>query len=286
MNKPQYIDYWSNIFTPEGLSRIYLENDELKHIVGWWSMDDRLKGYDASAFVRMMDANGIRKVFVPSFKMWSFATKRPLFSIEAEDVAALMRESGHRVGGLFGIDVSKGMGAVRELEIAVREHGFEGAHIHAHGYGIPLNHRDLYPVYAKCVELDVPVIIQTGHSAERMPSAMGQPILLDDVALYFPELRIVASHTGWPWVQELIAMAWKHPNLFIGTGAHAPKYWDRDLVRFLDSRGRGKVLWGTVFPVMTHQDALEQIEALEIRPEAREALLWKSAHRVFRTLGE
>src|SRR5690606_3748849 len=103
----------------------------------------RLKGYDCEAFVRMMDENNIRKVFVPSFKMWNYATKRPLFDIHAEDVATLIRESGGRVGGLFGIDVSQGMGAVRALETAVREQGFEAAHIHVHGYGIPMNHRDL-----------------------------------------------------------------------------------------------------------------------------------------------
>ena len=284
MQTPRYIDYWSNIFTPEGLRYMYIETDELHEIVQWWNMDERLKGYDVPAFVRMLDENDIRKVFVPTFKMWSYKKKAPLLSIEVETVRALMDKSGGRVGGLFGVDLTKGMKAVHELERAVKEFGFEGAQIHAHGFGLPLNHRDLYPFYAKCAELDVPVIVQTGHSAEQMPSAMGQPMLLDDVALYFPELRIVASHTGWPWVQELVALAWKHKNVFIGTGAHAPKYWDPVLVQFLNGRGRGKVLWGTVFPVVTHSDGLRQIQALDIRPEAREALLGGAALSVFKTL--
>lgn len=281
---PPSVDYWSNIFTPEGLRHVYLENEELRHIVEWWSMDDRLKGYTVDAFVRMMDDLNIRKVFVPSFQMWNYVGRRPLFSISAEDVATLIVASKGRVGGLFGFDVTQGMEAIRKFERAVKEDGFEGGHIHAHGFGIPLNHRDLYPFYAKCVELDVPVIVQTGHSAERMPSAMGMPIHLDDVALYFPELRIVASHTGWPWVQELVALSWKHRNLFIGTGAHAPKYWDAALVRFLNSRGKGKVLWGTVFPVVTHAAGLEQIEALQLKPDAYEALLSGAARSVFKRL--
>lgn len=278
------IDYWTNIFTPEGLRGMYLENEELKRLVSWWDMDVRLKGYSPAEFVALMDHNKIRKTFVPSFKMWSYKHKAPLLNIETSTIRDLMEKCPGRVGGMFGVDITQGMDGVRELETAVKEWGFEAAHIHCYGWGIPLNHRDFYPFYAKCVELDIPVIVQSGHSAERMPSAMGQPIHLDDVALYFPELRIVASHTGWPWVQELIALAWKHPNLYIGAGAHAPKYWDPALVQFLNSRGKGKVLWGTDFPVITHADSLAQVQELKLKPEARESLMYKAALNVFRTV--
>lgn len=275
------IDYWTNIFTPEGLRKMYLENDELSHIVKWWDMNERIRGYQPHEFVAMLDQHRVRKVFVPSFKMWSYKHKAPLLSIDVGEIRALMDQCQGRVGGLFGVDITRGMDGVRDLEVAVKEYGFEGAHVHSYGWGIPLNHRDLYPFYAKCVELDVPVVMQTGHSAERMPSAMAQPILLDDVALYFPALRIVASHTGWPWVQELIAMAWKHPNVYIGAGAHAPKYWDPALVQFLNSRGRGKVLWGTDFPVVKHGDSLQQVDALNLKPEAKATLLSGAAKAVF-----
>lgn len=285
MTQPMAIDYWTNIFTPDGLRRMYTENEELAPVVRWWSMDERIRGYQPDAFVRLLDECRIEKVYVPSFKMQSYKRRAPILSVEADDVRALMAACPGRVGGLFGIDVTLGMGAVRQLEVAVREWGFEGAHIHCNGWGIPLNHRELYPVYAKCMELDVPVIVQSGHSAEKMPSEMTRPIHLDDVALYFDELRIVASHTGWPWVEELIAMAWKHPNLYIGCGAHAPKYWDAKLVRFLDSRGKGKVLWGTDFPVVRHQDSLEQVAAIELKPESRAMLMRGAAEKVFRTLG-
>ena len=283
MSKPGAIDYWTNIFTPEGLRKMYLENEELAPVVQWWRMDDRLKGYSAADFVRLMDDLGIAKTYVPSFKMQSWRRRAPILSVEAEVVRDLIQECGGRVGGLFGIDIAKGMAAVRELEVAVRDWGFEGAHIHCNGWGVPLNHRELYPIYGKCMELDVPVVVQCGHSAEKMPSELTRPIHLDDVALYFDDLRIVASHTGWPWVEELIAMAWKHPNLYIGCGAHAPKYWDASLVRFLNSRGKGKVLWGTDFPVVRHTDSLAQVAALDLHPDARELLMRGAAEKVFRT---
>jgi predicted TIM-barrel fold metal-dependent hydrolase len=282
MSGVEFIDYWTNIFTPAGLRKMYIENPELSRLVSWWNMDERLKGYSPAQFVDLMDQLGIGKTFVPSFKMQSYKNKAPLLSITVDEVRHLMETTGGRVGGLYGVDLSRGMDAVRELEVAIKEWGFAGAHVHSYGWGIPLNHRDLYPFYAKCVELDVPVVMQSGHSAEHMPSEMGRPIHLDDVALYFPELRIVASHTGWPWVQELIALAWKHPNLYIGAGAHAPKYWDASLIQFLNSRGQGKVLWGTDFPVVTHAESLRQVEALELKPQARAKLLRETAQTVFR----
>jgi hypothetical protein len=115
-----------------------------------------------------------------------------------------------------------------------------------------------------------------------MPSACGRPILLDDVALYFPELRLVAAHTGWPWVEELIALAWKHPNVYIAVSGHAPKYWDKSLVHFLNSRGIGKVMWGTDYPLILHEESLTQIEQLGLKPEAKRALLRETAVKVFK----
>jgi predicted TIM-barrel fold metal-dependent hydrolase len=125
-------------------------------------------------------------------------------------------------------------------------------------------------------------MIQMGHSAELMPSEIGRPIHLDEIALYFPELRIIGAHTGWPWVEELIAMAWKHANVYIATTAHLPKYWDKSLVHFLNSRGKGKVMYGTDFPVINHEQSLAQIEQLGLKPEARKALLHDTARKVFK----
>jgi predicted TIM-barrel fold metal-dependent hydrolase len=277
-----HIDYWTNIFTPEGLRMMYNENPELSHLVSWWHMDERLKGYTPRAFIEHMDLLGIDKVYVPSFKMQSYKTRSLLLDVDVAAVRAIMDQTGGRVGGLYGYNVSRGWQAVREFEVAVKEWGFAGGHLHCNGWGIPLNHREIFPFYAKCCELDVPIVLQCGHSAEHMPSEGSRPIYLDDVALYFPDLRIVASHTGWPWVAELIALAWKHKNLYIGTGAHAPKYWDASLVQFLNTRGQGKVLWGSDFPVVTHKDSLDQVATMPLKDSARAKLMRGAAEQVFK----
>jgi predicted TIM-barrel fold metal-dependent hydrolase len=245
-------------------------------------MEERLEGYTPRAFIEHMDLLGIDKVYVPSFKMQSYKTRSLLLNVEVAAVRAIMDQTGGRVGGLYGYNVSRGWEAVREFEVAVKEWGFAGGHLHCNGWGIPLNHREIFPFYAKCCELDVPIVLQCGHSAEHMPSEGSRPIYLDDVALYFPDLRIVASHTGWPWVAELIALAWKHKNLYIGTGAHAPKYWDASLVQFLNTRGQGKVLWGSDFPVVTHKDSLDQVATMPLKDSARAKLMRGAAEQVFK----
>jgi predicted TIM-barrel fold metal-dependent hydrolase len=279
---PGAIDYWCNLFTPAGIQACFLDAEELRQVFRWWRLEDHLVGYEPAAFLDLLDAAGVEKVLVPAARMRSFRTQRPIWEVPVRDVAELIETAPDRVGGLYGIDPWTRMDGVRELEDAVRRQGFLGAHLHPYGFGLPVNDAAYYPFYARCVELDVPLVVQVGHSAEAMPSAVGRPLLLDDVALYFPELRIVAAHTGWPWVEELVALAWKHPNVFIGTSAHAPKYWDPALVRFLRSRGQGKVLFGTDYPVLRHAAALAQVDALGLGNEARAWLLRETARKVFK----
>ena len=83
------------------------------------------------------------------------------------------------------------MTGVRRLQESIGDGVFLGAHLHTYGFGMPVNDRKYYPFYAKCVELGIPVVMQVGHSAERMPSEMGRPLHIDDIALDFPELTIV-----------------------------------------------------------------------------------------------
>lgn len=274
------IDCWCNLFTPEGMRKIY--SGEMEGILEWWKLDERARGHSVEEFISLLDEAGVEKVIIPAMQIFSYTHKRMLTDISVADVFEQVSKRPDRFAGLYGINPLKKMDGVRELEKVVKEYGFIGAHIHSYGFGIPVNHRDYWPFYAKCVELDVPVQLQVGHSAELMPSELGRPIHLDDIALYFPELRIIGAHTGWPWVEELIALAWKHPNVYIGTSAHAPKYWDQSLVNFLNTRGRGKVLWGTDFPVVSHKVSVAQVEEKNLREDARAQLLREAAIKVFK----
>lgn len=276
------IDYWCNIFTDEGLNKTFREPREIAEVVEWWGMGPRIVGRTPDEFRAHLDAAGMDIVLVPSAKMASYETSQLIWDVREDEVTALVDALPGRVFGLFGINPREGMGGVRRLEESVRSGAFKGAHLHTYGFGLPINDRRYYPFYTKCVELGVPVVMQVGHSAERMPSALARPILLDDIALDFPELVVVGAHTGWPWVDELVALAWKHRNVYIGTSAHHPKYWDPALVQFAKSRGRGKVLYGTDYPVMDFADSLAAIDQLGLREDVKQLVVEGAARTVFK----
>lgn len=123
-------------------------------------------------------------------------------------------------------DPTDGMRAVREFERLVKDEGANGLRLSALYNGVPANDRRYYPLYAKAVELEVPVRIYTAMNyANDRPYDLGHPRYLDDVAIDFPELRIVAGLAGWPWVNEMVGLLRRHPNLYVDTAAHHPRYF-------------------------------------------------------------
>ena len=118
-----------------------------------------------------------------------------------------------------------------------------------------------------------------------MPSEPGRPVpYLDEVALTFPELRIVGGHIGYPWTDEnsLDLKAWKHEHVYIDTSAYLPAYYPPQLIHFINTYGREKVLFGTNFPQLSLSKCTQQARALELRPESMTAFLHGNARRVFR----
>lgn len=277
------IDVWCNPFHPQGIKHLFVDNEEVHFMMGeQWGRKHHMVGYSVRDFVANMDRLGIAKVCIPALKQAFYRKNKMGADFSYEEIARVCAQAPDRLIGMAGINPFERMEGVRRLEHAVKEYGFKAAHVHPFGFGIPINGAEWFPYYAKCADLDIPVVFQVGHSAEFMPSACGRPILLDDIALYFPELRLVGGHTGWPWVEELIAMAWKHPNVYIAVSGHAPKYWDPKLVKFLNSRGVGKVVWGTDYPLLLHEESLTQIEALHLKQHAKQALLHDTAAQVFK----
>jgi len=173
-----------------------------------------LPAYDSiEEMIRQMDEAGVERVFIAQCKMWSYWRKWMYMDTQLEEVLQYTQRYPDRFVGLAGYNPYRITESLREIEIAVKQYGFKGVYVHIYGFDIPLHDRKMYPLYAKCVELDVPVSLQVGHVLEAMPSDCGRPIYLDRVACDFPELKIVGAHTGWPWVgSETQAPAGERPQ--------------------------------------------------------------------------
>ena len=120
------------------------------------------------------------------------------------------------------------------------------------------------------------------YSKEMRCRSVGRPIYLDDIACDLPELKLIGSHVGIPWHDEMIAMAWKHENVYICSDAHSPKYWPESLVKYINSYGQDKVIFGTDFPVLRFKRTIDEIDALNLKPQVREKFLYSNAKKLYK----
>lgn len=201
--------------------------------------------------------------------------------ISNDEVADFVRQSGGRLIGVGSVDISKPMPAVREIRRCIEVLGFKAIRVLPWLWELPPTDRRFYPVYAACCELGVPFCTQIGHTGPLMPSEVGRPVYLDQVALDFPELVIVAGHIGYPWTEEAIAVATKHDKVYIDTSAYTVGRYPRELVAFMKAHGKRKVLFGTNYPMITPQKALEGLAALGLDDAVQALFLGGNAQRVF-----
>lgn len=230
-----------------------------------------------TATIDAMDAADVRLGLVCAW----WGPRGPL--IDNDEVAAFVREYPGRLRGVASVDLRHPMAAVRELRRAVRELGFRALRILPWLWNLPPDDRRYYPLYAECVELDIPFCLQVGHTGPLAPSEPERPIpYLDHVALDFPDLRIVGSHIGFPWTAEMISLATKYPNVYIDTSAHKARRYPSELVEYLRHHGRRKVLFGSNYPAWPAKDCLEDFDTLNLDEATARLFLYENAVRVFK----
>jgi hypothetical protein len=255
----------------------FLRHDMLASLRRWTGaqIPDQELGIDMT--VAAMDAAGVDFGLLSA---WSAPYQPPLIS--NEEVAGWVEAHAGRFSGLACVDLNRPMEAVRELRRCVEELGFKGLRVIPWLWEAPPTDRRYYPLFATCVELGVPFFTQVGHTGPMRPSDTGRPIpYIDQVALDFPELVIVGGHIGYPWTEEMVAVCRKHENVYIDTSAYVPKRYPAELIAYMQSStGRNKVMFGTNYPMIFHQLALDGIDDLRLDDQVRELFLAGNARRV------
>jgi predicted TIM-barrel fold metal-dependent hydrolase len=239
------------------------------------------EGYeDGEALIRAMDEAGVGTVLATDLLAWSYARQTRFAAEMTDEIHSLGERHPGRVYGLADYHPFHIRESLEKVERDVVERGFRGVYVHVYGFDIPLDHRKMYPLYALCESLGVPVSMQVGHVLEAMPSEHGRPIQLDRIACDFPDLTLVGTHTGWPWVEEAVAVARKWPNVFLSTSAWLPSQLSPDFVAFLRSRaGSEKVLFGS--NGLSWERYLSEFEELGLREDTLRNVLVENPRRVF-----
>ncbi|MFZ7101280.1 MAG: amidohydrolase family protein [Peptococcaceae bacterium] len=181
--------------------------------------------------------------------------------------------------GFAGMDPHKGMRAIEELKDLVQDKGLKGAAIDPYLAQIYVNDAKYYPIYAKCCELNIPLVITTGP-ATLVPNAVIDhvaPRYIDFVARDFPELKIVISHGGYPWVNEMIIVAQRNENVYLELSEYEFFPQSEAYIQAINTIISDKVLFASAHPFVDFRDALENYRKLPLKDEVRDKIMYRNA---------
>lgn len=186
------------------------------------------------------------------------------------------------------IDPHKGRAAVREARRLVEQYGVRGFKFHPSIQGFAPDDRLAYPLYQAIEELGAVALFHTGQTGigARVRGGGGirlkysNPMLVDDVAVDFPDLRIILAHPSFPWQDEALAVATHKEHVHIDLSGWSPKYFPPQLVRYANSLLQDKVLFGSDYPVITPDRWLTDFAALDLKDTVRPKILKDNAARL------
>ena len=239
-------------------------------------------GWTPESFIKYLDDEGIDVAVIRARDIeTSYGMKIP-----DEVCAELVAKFPKRLIGLAGADPLKGKEAAKGVERAIKELGLKGVDLWTYEYNLPASDRAYYPIYEKCQELGAVVFIESSmHFRQDARMDVCRPIHLDYIAVDFPELKIVGSTPGFPWVPELVAVAWRHPNVYISTSTVRPKYLGSPGYETLLQLGstvlKDKIMYASGWPMLPMKRGAQEIRNLPLKEDAKDRWLYNNAAALF-----
>lgn len=222
-----------------------------------------------------------------------------IFAVDAERETGFRRYNNEEMAELaaehddilipFGsIDPAKGKLGAREARRLVADFGIKGFKFHPTMQGFYPNDRNAYVLYEAICEAGVPALFHTGQTGvgagmrggNGMRLKYSNPMHLDDVAVDFPDMKIILAHPSFPWQEEALSVATHKPNVFIDLSGWSPKYFPPILVKYANSLLKHKVLFGSDWPAIHPDRWLKDFEGLDIKPEVRKLILKENARKL------
>lgn len=212
---------------------------------------------------------------------------RAMFGVDDDNEVAKEALARHpdRFFGSYHVNPNNGMAEVRKLERMVRDHGIKAATAFPSGLcpQVPIDDKRWYPIYAKCVELDLPICVCVGVPGPRLPMAPQKVELIDEVCWFFPELKFVMRHGAEPWTELAVKLMLKYPNLYYMTSAFAPKHYPRAILDYANTRGADKIMYAGYFPMgLSLERIFRELPDVPLRDEVWPKFLRDNAARVFK----
>lgn len=204
------------------------------------------------------------------------------FPSNNEELKKFVDEDPELFCAFAGLDPHKGMDAIRELQKRVTEDGFVGAATDPIYNKLPIDDRKFYPIYAKCCELDVPMVITTGPArfTQGTIASFAHPDQIDRVANDFPELRLIISHGAWPYINEMIGVAFRNKNVYVECSEYEKFPGSDAFIEAAKGILKERVVFASAHPFVHYKDAVELYKTFDFDEETYELIMYKNAKRV------
>jgi uncharacterized protein len=293
---PQMSRYLKDVFGPKvgpliGISaeelykmKVSLSPEELKKaIIPYLPKINKLTT-TVEDFVLQLNKMGVEKAVIFNLDE---ETPSGIAGLSNDYYADIVRNFPDKFIGFAGIDPLKGMDAIREIRRSYNL-GLRGVAVRPFMFKIPPTHAKMYPIYATCVELDIPIWFHLSINYSTNSMEYERPIFLDMVAQDFPELKMIAGHGGWPWVNEIVAVAWRNPNIYIDIASYLPKYigmkgtgWE-PLIHYGNSVLQDRILFGStwLFMGLSIKQLADGVYQLPLKDEVKHKWLFQNAARL------
>lgn len=239
--------------------------------------------WPVALFIKQLDAAGIDKaIILPE----DLTTRYGDTIVSNREILELKKLFPDRIIAFASIDPNR-KDALEVLENVFINENFEGLKLNPSSQCFYPNDSSIYPIYEKCIKYNKPIIFHSGMSWEpQAATKYSHPLLFEDIALEYPDLRFCLSHFGWPWVNEVAMLMIKHKNIYADTallyfdspkeffnhifGSQLGKYWiDRSL--------NDKVLFGSNYPRIEQERMRQAVQSIEMRKSTYEKIMGENA---------
>jgi len=203
----------------------------------------------------------------------------------AEHSIRALKEYPERFFASYEVNPNNGMDEVRKIVALHARFGIKALTAFPCGLcpQVPIDDKRFYPIYAKAVELDIPICVCSGVPGPRLPMAPQHVERIDEVCWFFPELRFVMRHGAEPWTALAVKLMLKWPNLYYSTSAFAPRHYPKDIVDFANTRGADKVMYAGYFPMgLSLERIFGELPQVPFRDHVWPKFLRENARRVFK----
>ncbi|MET0506802.1 MAG: amidohydrolase family protein, partial [Burkholderiaceae bacterium] len=168
------------------------------------------------------------------------------------------------------------------------EMGVRGFKFHPTVQGFDPDDRMAWPIYEVIAEHKLPAVFHSGHSGIGSGMRCGgglklqraNPMLLEDMAIDFPDIQIIVAHPSWPWQDEALSLAMHKPNIWIDLSGWSPKYFPPQLVQYANTLLKDRILFGSDFPLIPPDRWLKDFAEAGFRDDVRPLILKDNAMRL------